>query len=166
MKIYIDDSRSEFGEYISCMAKVGSSQKPPFMFCVYEDGSHIGEPYLKIYDSSKYSSSKRVTRLSLIDGRRIIHRNLDGREEWNIDNGTLKALNDYLKKNSKQYPNYTNWQVLIYMWNYETSFIAEFDDDKYDSYIDAFFDGYYDTEDNLSNPNYMKSDSEQPDFRK
>lgn len=153
-------------EYISCMSKLGENEKPAFMVGVYEDGSHIGEPYLKIYDNPRYSKSEYVTRLSLKDGHRIIHDNYDGRKEWNIDNKTLKALDTFLAKPSRRFIGYTNWQVLLYLWNYETSIIISAPDDLYDTDIDAFADGYYDTEDNLKNPNYMPSYAAQPSFLK
>ena len=153
-------------DYISCMSKVGTSEKPSFLVGVYEDGSHIGEPYLKIYNSSKYSSSTHVTRLSMRDGHRIIHKNVDGRLEWDIDKKTLKALEAFLEKKSRQFVGYTNWQAMIYLWNYEPSTITPAPEDVYDSDIEAFYDGYYDTEENSSNPNYMRSDSEIPSFAK
>lgn len=153
-------------DYISCMSKVGTSERPSFLVGVYEDGSHIGEPYLKIYNSNKYSSATHVTRLSLRDGHRIIHKNVDGRLEWDIDNKTLKALEVFLSKKSRQFSDYINWQVMIFLWNYEISLITPSPEELYDSDIDAFFKGYYDTEKNLTNSNYMKSDSEIPSFTK
>ena len=160
MKIYLRD------DYISCMSKVGHSEKPAFMVGVYESGSHVGEPYLKIYDSARHSSAERVTRLSLRDGHRIIHANLDGKSEWNIDSKTLKALEAFLDKQSRNYAGYTNWQVLLFLWNYETSIIASAPDDLYDTDIEAFVSGYYDTEENINNPSYMPSYSVRPQFSK
>lgn len=152
---------------IFCMSKVGSNDKPPFIVGVYESGDHIGIPYLKIYNSQKYSTATKVTRLSLIDGSRIVHKNTDGCEEWDdITNKTLKSLNDFLKKPSRQYRGYSNWQVMIYLWNYEIGIIAPAPEDRFNTDIEAFFAGYYDTEMNLGNSNYMPSNSEQPDFAK
>lgn len=151
--------------YIYCMSKVGTSEKPPFIVGVYESGDHIGIPYLKIYNSQKYSTATKVTRLSLRDGSRIVHKNTDGCIEWDdINNKTLKALDTFLQKRSRQFSEYTNWQVMIYLWNYETGFIKPSPENKYNTDIDAFFDGYYDTEENMNNPNYMSSDSKQPTF--
>lgn len=152
--------------YISCMSKLGESEKPAFMVGVYEDGSHIGEPYLKIYDNPRYQKSERVTRLSLIDGHRIIHDNFDGRDEWNIDNKTLKALERFLSAASDTYENCTNWQVLMYLWNYETSILGGSVPKPYKTLIRAYLAGCYDTEQNLANPNYMPSTAVQPKFSK
>lgn len=164
MKRYI--RKTDMKTYISCMSKVGESEKPAFMVGVYEDGSHIGEPYLKIYDNPRYQKSEQVTRLSLLDGHRIIHENYDGRKEWDIDNKTLKALDTFLRKPSRKYANCTNWQLLLYLWNYETSIIGNSPEELYDTDIDAFLDGYYDVEENIKNPTYMKSTAKQPTFSK
>ena len=164
MKRYIKSNDASDRTYISCMSKLGDNEKPAFMVGVYEDGSHIGEPYLKIYNNPRYSKSTHVTRLSLLDGHRIIHDNFDGREEWNIDNKTLKALDAFLSKPSRKFAEYSNWQVLLYLWNYETSIIVSAPDDLYDTDIDAYIDGYYDTEENLQNPNYMPSFADKPLF--
>ena len=154
----------ESGHPISCMSKLGSSNRPAFMVGVYEDGSHVGEPYLKIYNNPIYSKSKEVTRLSLLDGHRIIHKNCDGRKEWNIDNSTLRALDSFLKQPSSLNSKYTNWQALLYLWNYETSIICDPTPAPYDSMLSAFVAGYFDTPENLNNSTYMKSDAKQPQF--
>lgn len=153
--------------YISCMSKVGGSEKPDFMVGVFEEGSHIEEPYLKIYDNHIYGKTKRVTRLSLLDGHRIVHKNFDGREEWkDINNRVLKGLDNFLEQPSRNYAGYTNWEVLIYLWNYETSIITPAPSDRYVTDIEAYFDGYYDTPENLRNPAYMVSTAKKPIFRK
>ena len=166
MKRYIHSDVQSNMAYISCMSKLGECDKPSFMVGVYEDGSHVGCPYLKIYNNAKYPKSTKVTRLSLVDGSRLIHKNIDGRDEWDIDNRTLKALDNFLQASSRKYAGYSNWQVLMYLWNYETSIISSAPDDMYDTDIEAFVDGYYDTEDNLNNPNYMPSTAEKPKFAK
>ena len=154
-------------DYISCMSRVGNSEKPPFMVGVYESGAYIGEPYLKIYSHFDYPKAEYVTRLSMRDGHRIVHKNRDRKKEWkDIDNRTLKALEVFLDKPSRNIKGYTNWQVLMYLWNYETSIISNAPEDLYDTNIEAFIDGYYDTEENLKNPNYIASYSVRPGFQK
>ena len=150
--------------HISYMAKIGQSDTPAFMVAVCENEDHIGEPHLKIYNNVTFLSATHVTRLSLRDGHRIICENHDCKQEWNIDNETLKALNRFLDEKSRNYKGYTNWQALMFQWNWESSIISGELDDKYDTYIEAFIDGCYDTETNLSNPNYVSSDSKRPDF--
>lgn len=164
MKRYIHTEVKSTESYISCMSKLGDSDKPAFMVGVYEDGSHVGEPYLKIYNNPRYTKSTMVTRLSLIDGHRIIHKNYDGRQEWDIDNKTLKSLDIFLEKPSNQDTEYSNWQALLYLWNVETSIICGSTPKPYRSMLAAFVAGYYDTEENLSDPNYMPSYAEKPIF--
>lgn len=164
MKIYV---RSDGADYISCMATMPGNIKPTFVIGAYESGAYQGEPYLKIYDAQSVSKADHVTRLSLWDGHRIRHRNDDGKQEWeDINNSILRGLNRYLDKPSSMFDGYSNWQTLIYLWNSEVGFFTGVPPKKYRTFINAFFNGYYDTDENLRNSNYMPSTSERPDFRK
>ena len=68
-----------------------------------------------------------------------------------------QALDKFMSRKSRKYSGYTNRQAAIYDWNYEYGFISQSPETLYDSDIDAFFDGYYDTKDNLSEPSYIPS---------
>ena len=55
--------------------------------------------------------------------------------------------------------------MTCYLWNYEYGFIeSELDDDAYANPIFAYANGFYDTEENLKHPSYLRSDLQMPDY--
>lgn len=140
---------------IFCMAKIGHSTKPAFCVCVNPDAGRVGDPYLKYYNAQNCSKAKSVIRLGLKEPKLIHHK--DGKLDWDVNKKELKQLDTFLSSNSKTYRGYTNWQVTIYHWNYEYGLLDEDYPEEYNSLIDAYFNGYYDTPDNISEPSYIPS---------
>ena len=52
---------------------------------------------------------------------------------------------------------------LVDHWNNENDFLSS-DTGSYDNPVEAFVNGYYDTKDNLSNPSYVPSYTEMPNY--
>lgn len=84
----------------------------------------------------------------------------DGFEYWDIGRREVKVLDDFMSRKSRDYPNYTNWEVTMYLWNRESFFIDNAPDECA-SNIDAYFDGYYDIDENLSHASYIPSEQSQ-----
>lgn len=148
---------SDFKEPIMSMSQIGRSRdSDKFSYCVYvnPDPGRRGNPYLKFYNASNYSKADKVIRLGMKKFEIIRHS--DGLKFWDVNRQELKMLDAFLSRTAKENPKYTNWQYAIYQWNREALFITDAPD-EYASNIDAFFDGFYDTEENLSEPSYIPS---------
>ena len=147
---------------IFCMAKIGSSIKPAFCVWVNPDSGRVGDPYLKYYNAQNYTEAESVIRLGLKEAKLIYHN--DDKKRWKVTKEQLKQLDTFLSSKSAEYRRYTNWQTTIYHWNYEYGFLDSEYPDRYDTIIDAYMDGYFDTNDNLSNPSYIPSYQKQPSY--
>lgn len=79
---------------------------------------------------------------------------------WNISHETAVLIDDFMSQKSGRNGKYTNWLILIFEWNYESDLI-DMPPDEYETAIDAFFDGYYDTPEKLVNPQYLSSKTPQ-----
>ncbi|MCM1226185.1 MAG: hypothetical protein NC320_02010 [Clostridium sp.] len=158
-KIYYDNTVDETEYDIFCMAKIGQSAKPAFCVCVNPDAGRVGEPYLKYYNAQNYNKAEAVIRLGLKEPKFIYHK--DGKKQWNVTKRELKQLNEFMSKKSIDDKPYTNWQSTLYHWNYEYGFLDSDYPEEYDRRIDAFFDGFYDTKENLAEPSYLPSCHEQ-----
>lgn len=152
---------SSYKEPIMSMAQIGRSRDTDKIgFCVYvnPDSGRKGNPYFKFYNAGGYNKADKIVRLGIKRFEVIKHS--DGFKFWDVTKRELKVLDIFLSRKSKDYPKYTNWEVTLYQWNKEALFITDAPD-EYDSNIDAFFAGYYDTEENLSEPSYIPSTQEQ-----
>ena len=147
---------------IFCMVKIGSSMRPAFCVWVAPDPGRAGDPYLKYYDAQNYTQAGSVVRLGLKEAKFIFHHG--GKKHWKVTKEDLQQLDRFLSAKSAEYRRYTNWQTTIYHWNYEYGFLAPEYPDSYDTLIDAYMDGYFDTKDDLSDPAYIPSDQEQPSY--
>lgn len=161
VKIYknveLVQSEQNASEPILSMSQIGRSRDTDkFGYCVYvnPDPGRKGNPYFKFYNASSYKKADSVIRLGIKSFEIIKHS--DGLQFWNVGTKELKALDMFMARKSKEYPKYTNWEVTLYQWNREALFITDAPD-EYDMNIDAFFDGYYDTDDNFSEPSYIPS---------
>lgn len=147
--------------YVECMAKVGHSDSDNFSVAVNPDTNRSGECYLKYYNHKRYRSADKVVRVSLTEPKYVFHRNYDGKATWDLSTKDKEKLVNFL--NSKSSFSVTNWQLALYYWNNESDFLGS-DTGSYDNPVEAFVNGYYDTKDNLSNPSYVPSYTEMPNY--
>lgn len=142
------------------MASIGVNTKPTFAVQVHPDSGRFGDPYMKLYDNKGFSSEGNRTRVSLVKPRYVIHKN----EVWNLNIKYRKALIDFLNSPSKDIPGLTNWDAVKYHWNNECH-ILSYDTDLGDlSRPQAYVQGLFDTKENISNPNYIPSYTEMPNY--
>lgn len=146
---------SDYREPILTMAQVGRNEKPGFCIWVNPDQGRKGDPYFKMYNAQSYAKADKCIRIGIREPKLIYH--TDGKKVWHITESDLKYLDKFMSQKSRKYAGYSNWQATIYDWNYEYSFIHPSPENQYEEDIDAFFDGYYDTEENLSDPSYVPS---------
>lgn len=151
-------------EPIFSMATVGYDTKHNITIAVNPDGNRVGDCYFKYYDHASYHSARCVARIDFRKPRKIIHRNKDGKKDWKLNSDDLKILVWYLQQPSSDYSGLTNWQVALYHWNHEHHLLDKARPPKYDTTIKAFVDGFYDTEENLSDPSYLASTLKMPDY--
>lgn len=150
-------------EYINAMATVGRHFKPNFIIVVTPDTNRHGICYFKYLDSDSYASAEHIARINIREASRVYHTDNTGKQEWNLNSKDKKVLCNYLLDESK-YRGVTNWQLLLYHWNNEHGFLERNYGKTYDSPINAFVDGFYDTEENVADPNYVASYLEMPDY--
>lgn len=150
----ISENYREPIESMSQIGRNGSEDKSEYCVYVNPDQSRTGDPYLKYYNARSYSKADKVIRLGMKKFE-IIHHS-DGLRFWDVTRKELKTLDNFLSGRSKIFSPYTNWQVALYLWNYESDLFTDIPD-KYNTIIEAFFDGYFDTEENLNKPNYLPS---------
>ena len=153
-----------YRECVDAMSTIGRDVKNNFRVAVNPDRSRSGDCYFKYYDSQDYSSAKHVVRIDFRSPSVFVHRNRDGLKTWNLNADARKNLVNFLSAKSTRYRNVTNWQLALYYWDYESGFLNDSYPDTYNSDIEAFVDGHYDTPDNLSNPSYVSSDLTMPDY--
>lgn len=152
----------KYDEDINCMTTIGTNFSPTFTVIVNPDSRRIGDPYLKICDGKRFHSSEHTARLNLKEPALVKHHS-DGKKEWNLTNKDIKNLKNYLNSKSKKNPKYTNWEYTIFSWNDEYGFLESYE--GVEPLIDEFFNGYFDTEENLSNPSYVPSYQLMPDWK-
>ena len=153
-------------ESIFSMATVGRNEKPTLMIAVNPDTGRIGDCYFNYYNNAYYPKSTKVTRINIKKPEKILHKNYDGKEEWGLSSRDKRILCAFLDAKSRDVPSLTNWQMVLYHWNNEYGNISKQFPDKYQSRIDAFVQGFYDTEENLKNPSYVYSKLKRPDYNR
>lgn len=161
MKRVIKRSEDIFG-----MATIGRHIQPNFTVAVNPDGNRVGNCYFKYYNRENYNIATHVTRLNLRKPNKIIHKNRDGKKEWQLNSIDKKAICQYLDQTSRYGVQFgaTNWDYTLYSWNNELGLLeAEFPE-EYSSPFEAFVNGFYDTEDNMNNPSYVPSTLKRPDY--
>ena len=142
------------------MASIGVNTKPTFAVQVHPDSERSGDPYMKLYDNKGFSSEGNKTRVSLLRPRYVVHNN----EVWKLNSKYRRALVDFLNSPSKDFPGLTNWDMAKYHWNNECHVLSYDVDTGKLTGSQAYVSGLYDTEDNLSNPSYVPSYSEMPNY--
>ena len=154
------------GEVILGMATIGSHIDPNFSVCVNPDAHRVGTCYFKYYNSESYTTADKVVRMNIRKPEVVIHRNRDGKKHWVLNSREKRAICDYLREPTRfDYRHKaTNWEYLLYTWNIECQLLGDFPSDSYDTPFEAFVDGWYDTDENLSNPSYVASNLPIPDY--
>lgn len=156
MKLYKNGELvRQYSEPVYSMAQIGRNENPEFCVWVNPDQGRTRDPYFKMYNAQRYTAATKSIRIGILEPKLIYHS--DGKQVWHVTKSDLKELDKFMSRKSRKYSGYTNWQATIYNWNYEYGFISPSPETLYDSDIDAFFDGYYDTRDNLSEPSYIPS---------
>lgn len=154
-------------EYIEAMSTIGQHFKPNFMIAVNPADNRSGDCYFKYFNRESYSKADAVARIDMRSPKRFYHMNQDGKVEWDLSAKDKKELCKYLDAESDDWTGVTNWQSVLFNWNRECHLLSEpFPRDQYTSRIEAFLNGFYDTDDNLSNPSYVASYLSRPDYTK
>ena len=109
-------------------------RKGNILIAVNPERDRLSIPYFKVYDSDDILTAERVIRLHFKDSGMEYHK--DKYKEWVLNADDKKHIIRVLKKTSKRFKAYTNWQYMCFQWNYEINLI---DDD-----ITAYFNGDYD----------------------
>lgn len=159
MKRYIHAATEE----ILAMATVGRHFKPNFTVVVTPDTSRQGVCYFKYLDSESYRTAESIAGVNIRKPERIYHKDATGKQEWQLSHKDKKALCKFLDSNSK-YKGATNWDLVLYHWNNENGFLEEDYGDRYSSPVEAFVDGFFDSEDNVADPSYVPSYVVRPDY--
>lgn len=148
------------------MATIGRHENPNFLVAVNPDTNRFGDCYFKYYDDKSFDSAKRVTRLSFTAPVKVKHRNRDGKQEWDLNTKDRKNLCNYLDEPSKDYrlSGLTNWVMALYHCDNECGLLSDDYPEEYSNKVDAFLHGFYDTEENITNPNYLVSTLSRPDY--
>lgn len=148
------------------MATVGRHIKPNFMIAVTPDTNREGLCYFKYLNSDNYNKATSIARIDIRQPSRIYHKDGTGKQEWKLNHKDKKVLCDYLDEINRNYrkQGITNWQMLLYHWNNEHGFFIEEPPEDYETDVEAFVHGFYDTDHNLSDPNYTESDLKRPDY--
>lgn len=159
------ENPTESIEYIEAMTTIGSHTSPNFTIAVNPDSGRAGDCYFKYFNREVYSKATAVARINIREASRVYHTNSDGKTEWKLNSKVKKALVSYFNAECDEWADATNWQSILYHWNIESHTIDKpFPKDKYRSKMEAFLDGYYDTDENLANPSYVASNLEIPDY--
>lgn len=160
IRVRIQENESED---IFCMSTIGRHIKPNFTVAVNPDGNRRGVCYFKYYNSDLYQKATKVARINFRTSEKVHHRNDDGKEDWIISSKEKKVLCDFLDQPSKFGPG-TNWEYALFSWNHEMGLLEEIFPEKYSTVFEAFLNGFFDTDENLKNPSFLKSDLIRPDY--
>lgn len=142
-------------EYLEEMATIYKSKEYGICVAVNPHSKRKGIPYFKFYDDSDFTKAERVIRILFTEPDYVVHK--DSKKLWKLNMKDKKLLISVLKKESKRYKGYTNWQVAMYDWNYE--YLEEMIS------IDEYFNGEYD-EEYKNTVGYIPSTLKMPDYTK
>lgn len=148
-RIIMDESIND--ETFSEMATVGSDTVRKLRVTVTPDIHRIGDPYFKVFNTSKLTTDSAVARCHFKDDGMEYHS--DKYKDWVLKGKAIRLIQDFMMEPHEDFPEYTNWQMACYLWNHEFSFT----DSKQD-----YFAGKVD-EEFKDHPSYVKHDQEMPD---
>lgn len=164
MKRYIKTIETTAGlEPIESMARVGVDTDSNMIYYVNPDLNRIGEPYFKVYNNTSHQKANKIARISFLTPKYIEHRDESGKQPWKLNSSDRKKVCNYLNKKSP-FLGVTFFQYAMYNWNLEYGFLDHTLDEKYDSPLSAYKDGFFDTEENLSHSSYLASYLVIPDY--
>jgi len=151
-----------YPEEVYAMTTIGRNSKPAYMVAVNPDSNRIGDCYFKFYDSDSYSSSSSISRIRF-DSPKYVKPH-KGKHIVKL-NATMKnELNKFMKTSYQDFPEITNWDYTKYAWNLDHNLVKSYVEGK--TPLQSYIDGDCDTEENLSNPNYVPNSLECPDYTK
>ena len=113
-------------EPVYAMANVYTSNEKGVTIQVNPDPLHIGLPYFKYYNSSRYFKATKIARISMDIPAYIYHTNSVGLKDWRLNSKERKELDSILSSRSTKYLGYTVWQAIIIDYNLE-KFGIDFD---------------------------------------
>lgn len=139
-------------EYLGEMATVARDEERQMRIQVNPDRKRIGNPYFKVFNTATPKEGKsRVARFHFKDEDMEYHK--DGYLDWVVSKDDIKQIKSFIIDCHEDFPQYTNWQMACYLWNYEYGLIGN---------RDKYFKGE-DDEKNKDNPSYVPHDQEMPD---
>lgn len=163
-------SKNDSLEPIYSMSQVGLDRDGRMIYYVNPDNHRVGDPYFKVYNGTSQQISTSLARISFLSASYIIHSNSDGKEQWILNSKEKKRLDKFLRSKSvRSELSISVWNHMKYLWNMEMNIFNDsdqFDPETFRSEEDAYMNGFYDTEINLSNPSYLASTLTQPDYTK
>lgn len=122
MKI-LAKQRIESVERVESMATVGRDYAAGICIQVNPDVHRINDIngfYFKVYNSVNWPSADKIARIKFSSAKYVDHTNLDGKQNWIMNNKEIKALMDWFKKRATNSGhNITNWQYCIALHNNE-----------------------------------------------
>ncbi len=165
MKRYIKNVEEHLElEPIVSMARVGLDDSAKMLYYVNPDDRRVGDPYFKVYNNISHRIATEIARISFLEPRYIVHRDEAGKQPWKLNSSEKKKMINFLSKKSG-FLNLTFWQYTMYHWDNEYGFLHnQFDTTRYNNILEAYADGFYDTEENLNHPSYLRSDLQMPDY--
>lgn len=171
MKRVIKNTDSVFA-----MSTIGSyldKGKLVFRMSVHHGRTHRNGCYFKIYDGSlsnkKRSAIKIATKIARINFKEPSYEShRDRLPAWILSPDECKQLNEFLDSVSEESKvPMTNWEFAKYQWNRELGLLDDYSyQEKYSDMQSAYIDGYFDTEENLSNHQYLSTTYCRPDYTK
>lgn len=108
------------------MANVYTSNEKGVTIQVNPDPLHLGLPYFKYYNSSRYFKATKMARISMDTPAYVYHTNSGGLQDWRLNSRERKELDSILSSCSNKYRGYTVWQAIIIDYNLE-KFGIDFD---------------------------------------
>ncbi len=116
-----EESSFSVDDYFSEMASIAYYKG---LNIAYNDETdRLGIAYFKVYDHDKIRSAKRVARLRFKDSEMEYHKDTIGKQPWILNSRDIKNIINLLIGTNKTNPEYSNWQVLCFKWNYDNNFI-------------------------------------------
>lgn len=113
-------------EPVYAMANVYTSSEEGVTIQVNPDPLHLGLPYFKYYNSSRYFKATKIARILMDIPAYVYHSNNGRLEDWILNSNERKQLDSILSSRSTKYPGYTVWQAVIIDYSLE-KFGIDFD---------------------------------------
>lgn len=111
--------------------------------CWIENSNNHNNQYFKYLDSFSYRKANSIARISLREPKYIIHKNIDGKSNWKLNNKEKKELIKLMNEPSESYEGLTNWQTTLVQYNFDNFYIppiqtikGTFDKEKYPNAFD------------------------------